>query len=249
VDLSEGGYGVSLLNDCKYGHDIKDNVIRLTLLRSPTDPDPHADEGHHEFTYSLLPHAGDWRAQTVQRAYELNLPLLARFASSHEGNRPQSSSRVSADVPHVVVETVKRAEDSLLGRKGHDEQPAGVTQAHNEHLHCRALTGKDDCPLSSIYLRISPGIELQGDVHLWPFLLPPPVRNVAPHGRLTTDVTLTIDELVDPAAIVLLLARQLLILYQEFVDLGFVGPQHRLWTWYREPVGCGLCIPPPATGH
>ncbi|MFQ5594987.1 MAG: alpha-mannosidase, partial [Anaerolineae bacterium] len=55
VDLSEGGYGVSLLNDCKYGHDIHDNVIRLTLLRSPTDPDPQADWGEHHFMYSLLP--------------------------------------------------------------------------------------------------------------------------------------------------------------------------------------------------
>ncbi|MEA3345413.1 MAG: alpha-mannosidase [Chloroflexota bacterium] len=111
VDLSEGDYGVSLLNDCKYGHDIKGNVIRLTLLRSPAEPDPHADEGHHEFTYSLLPHAGGWRAQTVQRAYELNEPLLARFSEPHEGTRPDSFSLVSADVPNVVVETVKRAEE------------------------------------------------------------------------------------------------------------------------------------------
>lgn len=112
VDLSEGDYGVSLLNDCKYGHEIKDNVIRLTLLRSTTEPDPHADEGHHEFTYSLLPHTGDWRTQTVQRAYELNLPLLARFTDSHEGRCPDSFGLVSADVPNVVVETVKLAEDS-----------------------------------------------------------------------------------------------------------------------------------------
>jgi alpha-mannosidase len=112
VDLSEGGFGVSLLNDCKYGHDVKDNVIRLTLLRSPTEPDPHADEGHHEFTYALLPHTGDWRAQTVQRAYELNLPLLARFTAPHEGTRPESFSLVSTDSPNVVVETVKCGEDS-----------------------------------------------------------------------------------------------------------------------------------------
>ncbi|MCP4642928.1 MAG: alpha-mannosidase, partial [bacterium] len=51
ADLSEGDYGVSLLNDCKYGYDIKDNVMRLSLLRSPVDPDPHADEGEHHFTY------------------------------------------------------------------------------------------------------------------------------------------------------------------------------------------------------
>ena len=59
VDLSERGYGVALLNDCKYGHKVHNNVLDLNLLRSPTDPDPDADRGHHEFTYSLLPHTGD----------------------------------------------------------------------------------------------------------------------------------------------------------------------------------------------
>jgi alpha-mannosidase len=61
VDLSEGGYGVSLLNDCKYGHDIHDNVMRISLLRSPTMPDPEADLGEHHFSYSLFPHSGGWR--------------------------------------------------------------------------------------------------------------------------------------------------------------------------------------------
>jgi len=112
VDLSEGSYGVSLLNDCKYGHDTKDNVIRLTLLRSPTEPDPHADEGHHRFTYALLPHTGDWRNGTVQQAYELNLPLLARTTSCGPGICPHAFTLVSADVPNVVIETVKRAEDN-----------------------------------------------------------------------------------------------------------------------------------------
>ncbi|MCK4490554.1 MAG: alpha-mannosidase, partial [Anaerolineales bacterium] len=60
VDLSEGGYGVSLLNDCKYGHDIHQNIIRLTLLRGTTAPDPDADLGDHKFSYSLLPHQGSW---------------------------------------------------------------------------------------------------------------------------------------------------------------------------------------------
>jgi alpha-mannosidase len=50
VDLSEGDYGVSVLNDCKYGHDIRDNVIRISLLRSPTMPDPEADQGEHHFS-------------------------------------------------------------------------------------------------------------------------------------------------------------------------------------------------------
>ena len=64
VDLSEGDYGVSLLNDCKYGHDILDNVMRITLLRSPTMPDPMADFGEHRFAYSLYPHAGSWNEET-----------------------------------------------------------------------------------------------------------------------------------------------------------------------------------------
>jgi alpha-mannosidase len=54
VDLSEGNYGVSLLNDCKYGHDIHDNVMRISLLRSPTMPDPEADQGEHRFAYCYL---------------------------------------------------------------------------------------------------------------------------------------------------------------------------------------------------
>ncbi len=61
ADLSEGGYGVSLLNDCKYGHDIRGNTLRLTLLKSALRPDAAADKGRHTFTYCLLPHGGDWR--------------------------------------------------------------------------------------------------------------------------------------------------------------------------------------------
>ena len=57
ADISDAKHGFSLLNDCKYGYDAKGNVLRLSLLRSPEWPDPHADEGHHEFTYSLYPHA------------------------------------------------------------------------------------------------------------------------------------------------------------------------------------------------
>ena len=77
ADLSEGDYGVSLLNDCKYGYDIHDNVMRLTLLKSATSPDPEADQGEHAFTYSLYPHLGDWREGTVAQAASLNVPLHA----------------------------------------------------------------------------------------------------------------------------------------------------------------------------
>ena len=76
MDLSEGDYGVSLLNDCKYGHDIHDNVIRLTLLRSPTMPDPMADFGEHHFVYSLYPHRGGWDERVQAEAYALNDPII-----------------------------------------------------------------------------------------------------------------------------------------------------------------------------
>lgn len=61
ADLSEGGYGVSLLNDSKYGYDIKDLVMRLTLLKSAIYPNEEADKEIHEFVYSLYPHKGDWK--------------------------------------------------------------------------------------------------------------------------------------------------------------------------------------------
>ena len=70
ADLSEYGYGVSLLNDCKYGYDIHDGVMRLTLLKCATYPNPDADREEHSFTYSLFPHQGDYRdAGTIQEAY------------------------------------------------------------------------------------------------------------------------------------------------------------------------------------
>ncbi len=110
ADLSEGDYGVALLNDCKYGYDVHDNVIRLTLLKSATSPDPYADEGEHLMTYSLLPHAGDWRAEVIPAAYDLNDPLILRRASGGAGSTALASL-VAVDAPNVVIETVKQAED------------------------------------------------------------------------------------------------------------------------------------------
>jgi alpha-mannosidase len=77
ADLSDDEHGVSLLNDCKYGYDAQPSQLRLTLLRSPSWPDPDCDRGVHQFTYALYPHRGSWHsADTVRRSYELNLPLL-----------------------------------------------------------------------------------------------------------------------------------------------------------------------------
>jgi alpha-mannosidase len=114
VDLSEGNYGVSLLNDCKYGNDIHNNVMRITLLRSPTMPDPMADYGEHDFKYSLYPHSGPWNEETQREAYLLNDPIVVyRQKMDH---RPQTIvndrwSIVSVSKPNVIIETVKRAED------------------------------------------------------------------------------------------------------------------------------------------
>ena len=109
VDLSEGDYGVSVLNDCKYGHDVRDNVMRISLLRGTTSPDPEADQGEHRFAYSLLPHAGNWGADTVANAYGINDPLIV--AEGQKGGEQGGASLVAVDRPNIVVETIKGAED------------------------------------------------------------------------------------------------------------------------------------------
>lgn len=110
ADLSEGDYGVSLLNDCKYSYDIKENVMRLSLLRAPVHPDEHADQGAHEMTYSLYPHAGDWRNGTVQQGHELNVPLIA-LAEAGQGTS-RAASFASVDAENIVIDHIKKAEDS-----------------------------------------------------------------------------------------------------------------------------------------
>ena len=107
MDLSEGHYGVSLLNDCKYGHSVKDSNMALTLIKSGTEPNPVADQEEHQFTYAIYPHGEGWRAAgTVDEAYRLNQPLTALTGT-------RSGEKFSyADVSHdnVVIETIKQAE-------------------------------------------------------------------------------------------------------------------------------------------
>jgi alpha-mannosidase len=119
VDLSESKYGVSLLNDGRYGHDVHDTTVRISLARGPTYPDPEADQGEHVVTYSLYPHLGDWRAGgTVLAAYVLNRPARLHVLTTEDAERTQSSRRmetvaslISAVPEAVVIEAVKRAED------------------------------------------------------------------------------------------------------------------------------------------
>ncbi len=136
ADLSDGEYGVSLLNDSKYGYDIKDNVMRLTLLRSPLWPDPMADKGKHKFSYALYPHKGDWKeADTVLRGYEFNYPLQPFITDSHPGEYPPSFSFFKPSPSNIILATIKKAEDreSLILRLYESE--GTETEALIEFFH------------------------------------------------------------------------------------------------------------------
>jgi alpha-mannosidase len=107
-------HGLSVLNDCKYGFDVKDGVFRLTALRSSDHPDPTPDQGMQEFTYSLYPHAGNWAAaQTDERALGLNIPLLAVVTTAHAatGQMPALSIENTGGKGDLIVTALKRSED------------------------------------------------------------------------------------------------------------------------------------------
>ncbi len=120
-DLSEGGYGISFLNDCKYGASVRDAEVGLTMLKSPLYPNPEADKEHHEIWYSLYPHRGDWReAGTVPQAYNLNNPLRADIKGVGTGKERKEPSETaqgaegslfSLEDSNIVLEVVKEAED------------------------------------------------------------------------------------------------------------------------------------------
>lgn len=108
IDVSEGHYGISLLNDCKYGHSVHNGEMALTLIKSGTEPNPVADQEMHVFTYALYPHAETWRsAETVAQAYFLNQPVRATAG----GIAGEAYSLASVDAKNVILETVKQAED------------------------------------------------------------------------------------------------------------------------------------------
>lgn len=112
ADLSEGNYGVSLLNDCKYGYSVEDNVMTLSLLKAATDPNPTADREVHTFTYSIYPHGGDFRSGgTVKEGYKLNMPLVASKVDANDGTISDNMTLVDCENENIVIETIKKAED------------------------------------------------------------------------------------------------------------------------------------------
>jgi alpha-mannosidase len=113
ADLGDSQHGFSLLNDSKYGYDAVGNLLRLSLLRSPTYPDPNADQGTQRFTYSLYPHPGGWQqAMTMRKGYEFNYGLTAMQTSGHAGALKTAQSFVSVDGGNVVLTAMKKAEQS-----------------------------------------------------------------------------------------------------------------------------------------
>lgn len=143
VDISEPGYGISLLNDCKYGYNTDGSTLKLTMLKCGTYPNPEADQGLHVFTYSLIPHTGDFRsAGIIQEAYALNQPLVAVQACGN-GTLPNTFSLVSCDQPGTIIETVKKAEadDGMIVRMyeafgGHCTANITVTPGFSKAFLC-----------------------------------------------------------------------------------------------------------------
>jgi alpha-mannosidase len=112
ADLSEPGYGVALLNDGKYGHSARDNVLGISLLRAPLYPDPLADQGEHRFTYSLFPHPGDWtEAGVASEAHRLNSPLIVTEGRTD----PAAYGLLEAEGLELALGALKPAEDGRGG--------------------------------------------------------------------------------------------------------------------------------------
>lgn len=113
ADLSEGDYGVALLNDCKYAADIRGDTMRLTLLKAANAPDPVADRGMHTFSYAIYPHRGSLQdGGVIEEAYAFNVPLLVVESESTSGPLGSEKSFIQVDRPGVFLEAVKPAEKS-----------------------------------------------------------------------------------------------------------------------------------------
>jgi alpha-mannosidase len=111
ADLSEHGYGVSILNDSKYGFATCGNLMRLSLLRAPKAPDAHADMGRHHIRWAILPHSGDLGSTTVRTAYNFNNPLKLAQSSSAITPAIFSNPIKLTGNPSLILDTIKRGED------------------------------------------------------------------------------------------------------------------------------------------
>jgi alpha-mannosidase len=137
MDLSEDGYGVSVLNDCKFGVSVQDSVIGLSMIKSAMYPNPAADKEVHEFTYSLYPHEDSWKAAgTVEEAYMLNNPLHAVRKTNEGGVLPAQYSMVSVNRDNVVIEVMKQAESG-------EDTILRLYECHNRRTPVTLTFGRD----------------------------------------------------------------------------------------------------------
>lgn len=133
VDLSEPDFGVALLNDAKYGHSARGNVLGISLVRGPIYPDPLADEGEQRFTYALLPHAGEWHAGDVrEEADDLNQPLVVAPAANLAATTFVPVAIMGTPVTLSVIKPAEEGDGLVLrvyepaGRRGGlSVEPAG----------------------------------------------------------------------------------------------------------------------------
>ena len=149
ADLGDANHGFSLINDSKYGYDAKGNVLRISLLRSPTWPDPNADRGRHRFIYSLYPHAGNWKqAMTVRRGYEFNYELQSMQLEAHEGKLPPEHSFIMVSNPNVVLTAdeesgrCRRADFPILRMGWQERRRANYHAERREFGDINKLDGK-----------------------------------------------------------------------------------------------------------
>lgn len=160
-------FGVSLLNEAKYGFDVKDNVLRMTLLRSPIWPDLHADRGEHLISYALFPHAGDWKtANTAQKGWEFNAPLIVHAEENHSGNFPPVFSFAKASPDNVILAVLKKAEDGKgLILRVYETEGKGVTAKIELYLPAKTIVetnfleeslGKPEKAGKSLSVKIAP---------------------------------------------------------------------------------------------
>ena len=112
ADLAEYNFGVSLLNDCKYGYSTKDSKMTLSLLRSPKAPDETADMGKHEFKFAFYPHENSFQdAKVVQTGLRFNNPVVLH-SISNSLNDSISFSFAHVDCSAIIIDQIKLAEDS-----------------------------------------------------------------------------------------------------------------------------------------
>jgi len=167
ADLSEADYGVALMNDCKYGYDIHDGVMRLSLLKSGTYPNQDADLGTHKFKYSLMPHRGDWRkGGVVKEAFSLNCPLKT-FEATGNGKLSDVYSFISSDSENAVITAIKEACDN-------EDIIVRIYESFGKRTETKISTGFDiDKVYESNFIETENFSELESDKNSFSFTLKP----------------------------------------------------------------------------